>query len=149
MPLHRLWLFVLSIWDQSFHPAYLVTLTKGRGGLKQLKICLPIFSAMVHLLAVTLSDQTWSYTSKPFSPQTSAEIFSTHEYCMNVRTVKWHLQLQWGVTKMSRGTFCDCVSSKYSVLLSVLHFKPFHAAALLSIFTLVSIERAACGFKIE
>ncbi len=43
----------------------------------------------------------------------------------------------------------DCVLSKYSRLLSVLHFKSFHAAAVLSIFTLVSTEGAARGFKIE
>lgn len=52
--------------------------------------------------------------------------------------------------KMSLGTFSllsDCVLSKYSGPLSVPHFKCFHAAALLSIFTLVSMEETACGLK--
>lgn len=35
---------------------------------------------------------------------------------------------------MSPGTYCDCVHSKYSFLLSVLYFKLFRAAALISIF---------------
>lgn len=49
---------------------------------------------------------------------------------------------------MSPGTYCDCVHSKYSFLLSVLYFKLFRAAALISIFTPISKERAACDFKI-
>lgn len=47
---------------------------------------------------------------------------------------------------MSHGTFCDCVSSKNSVLLSVLHFELFHAAALMSIFKTGINREASVGF---
>lgn len=41
---------------------------------------------------------------------------------------------------MSRGTLCERDLFKHSMLLPVLHFKPFHAATLLSIFTFINKE---------
>lgn len=75
-------------------------------------------------------------TQPEFSPQTSVGHMNTS------RAVDWHLQLHRRVTKMSQALFCDCVLSKFSQRLSVLHFKLFLAAALLDIFKLVDkIER--------
>lgn len=140
-------------WLFSVHPSFLTTLTRGRlierSDSNSADLPTNIYCHSPFACSYTRVTRSEVSPRTPFSPQTSAEIFRAHKYCMSVRTVKWHLQLQRGVTKMSQGTFFDCVLSKYSLLLSVLHFKPFHASALLSIFTPVSIERPACGFKIE
>lgn len=74
------------------------------------------------------------------------KVCGAHKYWMDVWTVKGPLEPQQGAAKMSPGPLFDCVLSKYSSLLSVLHFKPFQAAPPLSIFTLVSTKGSS---KIE
>lgn len=135
---------LVSIRDQRCHLLFPTTLTRGRATERSHWNRADLPTGVYCLSPFSCSRTEWAEVKLLLRHQ--------HRPLGHVNTA-W----MWGqsngicsfngeLLKCHQALFFDCVLSKYSWLLSVLHFKPFHPAALWSIFASVSAEGPACGF---